>query len=115
MLYSSTRARLFLSRQKNIRKLCLLSQGAAMMLNRVGQQLGNYRLIRLLGEGSFAQVYLGEHVRLKTNAAIKVLHTQIVDADRDSFLTEAQPIAKLEHPHIVRVFDFDVQRGIPFL
>ncbi len=37
------------------------------------QQLGNYRLIRLLGQGGFAEVYLAEHVYLKTRAAIKVL------------------------------------------
>ena len=86
-----------------------------MMLSRVGQQLGNYRLVRLLGSGGFAQVYLGEHVRLHTQAAIKVLQTQIAASDRDSFLTEAQTIAHLEHPHIVRVFDFDVAEGIPFL
>lgn len=43
------------------------------MPNYVGQQLGNYRLIRLLGEGGFAQVYLGEHIYLKTTVAIKVL------------------------------------------
>ena len=44
------------------------------MEERVGQQLGNYRLVRLLGLGGFAEVYLGEHVRLGTHAAIKV-HT----------------------------------------
>ena len=42
------------------------------MTERLGQQLGNYRLIRLLGEGGFAEVYLGEHVYLKTQAAVKV-------------------------------------------
>src|SRR5258708_4396196 len=86
-----------------------------MTLSRFAQQLGIYRLVRLLGSGGFAQVYLGEHVRLHTQAAIKVLQTQIAASDRDSFLTEAQTIAHLEHPHIVRVFDFDVAEGIPFL
>ncbi len=37
------------------------------MLDRVGQQLGNYRLIQLLGQGNWACVYLGEHIHLKTN------------------------------------------------
>ena len=39
---------------------------------REGQQLGNYRLVRLLGQGGFADVYLGEHIYLGTSAAIKV-------------------------------------------
>src|SRR2546422_4825051 len=43
------------------------------MTDRVGQQLGNYQLFRLLGEGGFAEVYLGEHIHLGTQAAIKVL------------------------------------------
>ena len=41
------------------------------MADRVGQQVGNYRLIRLLGRGGFAEVYMGEHVRLKTQTAPK--------------------------------------------
>ncbi|MHB8596067.1 MAG: hypothetical protein ACYDER_04565 [Ktedonobacteraceae bacterium] len=47
------------------------------MGDRIGQQPGNYRLIRLLGEGGFAEVYLGEHIHLGTHAAIKVLRTQL--------------------------------------
>ncbi len=45
-----------------------------------GQQLGNYRLIRLLGQGGFADTYLGEHTYLKTFAAIKVLRAQLAQA-----------------------------------
>ncbi|HEY6285703.1 MAG TPA: hypothetical protein VIX20_08585 [Ktedonobacteraceae bacterium] len=43
------------------------------MNEHVGKQLGNYRLVRMLGQGGFADVYLGEHVYLKTLAAIKIL------------------------------------------
>ena len=43
------------------------------MTDRIGQKLGNYHLVRLLGEGGFAEVYLGEHIHLGTEAAIKVL------------------------------------------
>ena len=85
------------------------------MSNRLGQQLGNYRLTQLLGQGGFADVYLGEHVYLKSHAALKVLHTQLSEKDAASFVLEAQTLARLSHPHIVRVLDFAVQDGTPFL
>ncbi len=46
-----------------------------MMADRLGQQLGNYRIIRSLGRGGQASVYLGEHLYLKSPAALKLLHT----------------------------------------
>src|SRR6266571_4831465 len=85
------------------------------MADRVGQRLGNYQLIRLLGEGGFAEVYLGEHIHLGTQAAIKVLHTQLTSDDVDRFRTEARTIARLIHPHIVRVLEFGVESKTPFL
>src|SRR5579864_2354693 len=87
----------------------------AKMATHTSEQLGNYRLIRLLGQGGFADVYLGEHVYLKNHAAIKVLHTQLFEKDAAAFLKEAQTLARLSHPHIVRVLDFAVQDGTPFL
>src|SRR5205823_1734264 len=57
-----------------------------------------------------------EHVRLDTQTAVKVLHTRLVESEEvERFQQEARTIAHLEHPHIVRVLDFDVQEGIPFL
>ena len=85
------------------------------MADRSGQQLGNYTLIRQLGEGGFAEVYLGEHIHLGTNAAIKVLHTQISGDSTDEFRTEARTIARLIHPNIVRVLEFGIENKTPFL
>lgn len=82
---------------------------------RVGQQLGNYRLIRLLGQGGFADVYLGEHVHLATQAALKVLQVRLIGDHLEMFRNEARTIASLVHPNIVHVFDFGVEAGTPFL
>jgi class 3 adenylate cyclase/predicted Ser/Thr protein kinase len=85
------------------------------MTDRVGQHMGNYQLIQLLGRGHWASVYLGEHGHLHTQAAIKVLHGPWADSEVDGFLGEARTLAHLRHPHIVRVLDFGVQEGTPFL
>ena len=80
-----------------------------------GQRLGNYRVIRLLGQGATASVYLAEHVHLGTQAAIKVLSARLVREEGEQFRQEARTIARLEHPHIVRVLDFGLEDGTPFL
>src|SRR5712692_1535592 len=91
------------------------SGGDAAMLDRVGQQLGNYRLIQLLGQGNWASVYLGKHIHLNTLAALKVLHGQLAGNEAEDFLTEARTIASLRHPHIVQVLDFGMEGATPFL
>ena len=85
------------------------------MRNRTGQQLGNYRLLHLLGQGGFANVYLGEHSHLNTRAAVKVLHEQMEAQALENFLKEAQTIATLKHPHILGVLDFGMEDSTPFL
>ncbi len=84
-------------------------------VGREGQQLGNYRLLRLLGRGGFAEVYLGQHIHLNSHAAVKILRTQLPDEDAQQFIREAQILARFSHPHIVRVLDFAIQGGTPFL
>ena len=81
----------------------------------IGRQLGNYRLVELLGQGGFADVYLGEQIYLKTPAAIKVLRTHLSDEALQQFIGEARTIARLVHPHIIGVLDFGIDNGVPFL
>ena len=80
-------------------------RGGSLMVDLVGQQLSNYLLVRLLGQGGFGDVYLGEHTYLKSPAAIKVLHTALSDKHKSSFLTKAQHLVRLRHPHIVRFLE----------
>src|SRR6266566_19966 len=47
------------------------------MADRLGKQFGNYRLVALLGQGGYAKVYLGQHVRFNQKAAIKVVHAHL--------------------------------------
>lgn len=83
--------------------------------DRVGQQLGNYRLLRLLRRESTTDVYLGEHIFLKTQAAIKVLSGQLSQQELDSFLAGTRSIARLKHPSILRILEFGVEDRTPFL
>ncbi len=85
------------------------------MGDRTGEQFGNYRLVRLLGSGGFADVYLGQHIHLGSQMAIKLLHTRLLSQDQESFLREARTIASLEHPSIIRVIDCGIERDIPFI
>jgi serine/threonine protein kinase len=81
-----------------------------------GQVLGNYRLVRSLGRGGFAEVYLARHVHLDRFAAIKLLYTQVDGPDVQRFKREARIVADLRHPHIVNILDFGVQDGrVPYL
>src|SRR6266567_3480991 len=74
--------------------------------------IGNYRLLRLLGQGAFATVYLGEHRYLRRLAAIKVLRTVLNNRDKERFIEEARLLATLSHPNIVRVLEFAVARRV---
>ncbi len=85
------------------------------MVNLVGQQLGNYRLTRLLGRGGFADVYLGEQIYLGSQAAIKVLSAPLAPDATSGFLDEARTLVRLAHPHIIRLLDYGVQEQTPFL
>src|SRR5713101_4673093 len=83
------------------------------MADRVGQQLDNYRLIRLLGAGGYGEVHLAENLYRKTQVAIKIL-PQLAQDDLQGFLTEARTF-RLKHPNIVQVLDFGVEGGTPFI
>src|SRR6266851_2741775 len=93
----------------------IIASGQLFMPDGTPRQLGNYRLLYLIAAGGFAEVYLGAHVHLNTYAAIKVLHTRLDSGDLDEFRKEARIVARLRHPHIVSIHDFDVNDGTPFL
>jgi serine/threonine protein kinase len=85
----------------------------------VGQTLGQYRVMELIGQGGMARVYKGFQPSLARNVAIKAIPTQI-DNTRDNefvqrFITEARVIARLTHPNIVPVHDYGEDNGWAFI
>jgi serine/threonine protein kinase len=85
--------------------------------NLPGRQLDEYRLESLLGKGGMARVYRGFDVKLKRQAAIKVIDTPY---RRDSayverFAREAQAVAQLKHPHIVGIYRFGEAEGVLYI
>lgn len=85
------------------------------MVDRTGDQLGTYRLIQRIGHGGYADIYLGKHIYLPRQAAIKILTTSLSEEQLRKFLSEAQTLATLNHPHIIRLLDFAIDNGDPYL
>src|SRR3954467_4286168 len=68
------------------------------------EELGEYLVRRLIGEGGMGKVYEGEERLTKRRVALKVLHKELARSEqgRKLFLNEMQILAHLEHPNIVR-------------
>lgn len=73
-----------------------------------GFYLRQYRILKHLGSGGMSAVYLAEHLVMKRRVAVKVLPKRKLNAVYlERFMREAQAIASLDHPHIVRAYDVD--------
>jgi serine/threonine-protein kinase len=79
-----------------------------MQLNMIGQTVGNYRILKLLGEGGMGAVYLAEHPGIGRKAAVKMLHPEMAQNEEvvTRFFNEARAANAIQHPGIVEVFDF---------
>ncbi len=82
-----------------------------------GRQLGDYLLLRLLGRGGMASVYLAQQQSLRRTVAFKVLKPALaVDASYvRRFHREAQAAASLIHPNIVQIFEVGCLEGLHFI
>jgi len=91
-----------------------LPQASAVLL---GGTISHYRVIERLGAGGMGIVYLAHDLRLDRDVALKVLPAGGLAGDeaRNRFRKEALALAKLNHPHIGAIYDFDTQDGIAFL
>lgn len=83
----------------------------------IGQMLGQYRLVEKIGEGGMGVVYRAEDTRLGRDVAVKVLPTGTLsdDAARRRFRQEALTLAKLNHPNIETLYNFDSLDGVDYL
>jgi|GEM_PF-2373323 len=83
------------------------------------EQLGDYRLISLIGRGGMAEVWLANQLRLNREVAVKVIKdTSVADDEMNlaaRFAREAHAIAHLDHPNILPVLDYGSDKGYLFL
>ena len=75
----------------------------------IGTRLGPYKLLEELGSGGMATVYRAYQASMDRYVAVKVIHHELSAeiASIERFQREARLIARLEHPHILPVYDFD--------
>ena len=80
-------------------------------------EIRGFKLIRLINRGGMSSVYLGEQIALGREVAIKVMapHALADETSRRRFENEVRTIARLEHPHVVRIYDVGrTSTGLPY-
>ena len=80
-------------------------------------RLGPFRVIRLLGSGGMGSVFQAVDTQLGRFVALKVLRTRLAGSEvaRQRFLREARAAAKLEHDHVVAIYQVGEDNGVPYL
>src|SRR6266545_2454605 len=84
----------------------------------VGRVLASrYRLLAPVGAGGSGRVFVADDVRLRRRVAVKVLHSALADdaGFLRRFRAEAQLAASLHHPHVMAVYDWGEDVGMPFM
>src|SRR5437868_5698069 len=87
------------------------------MAGLIGKRLGQYEVIGLLGEGGMAGVYRARQSSIKRDVAIKVIKPGLIQMGEfvKRFEREAETIASLNHPHIIKIFDYGKQDDMVYL
>ncbi len=82
-------------------------------MRQLGMLLGEFRLLRRLGKGGMAEVWLAEQLSLKRNVALKLLRSDMMEDATyvGRFQTEAKAAAGLNHPNIVQVYTVGCEKG----
>ena len=82
-----------------------------------GTKVGRYEVIRLVGQGGMGTVYEALDARLNRRVALKILASSLKSKRKAAkrFSIEAQAAARLVHPNVVGIFDFDVECEIPYM
>jgi eukaryotic-like serine/threonine-protein kinase len=83
----------------------------------VGHRIGRIELTAVIGRGAFGTVYKGWDPGMNRYVAVKALRKEFlaVDGNQARFLREAKVAAQLDHPGVVRVHDFGLAEGVPYL
>jgi tetratricopeptide (TPR) repeat protein len=83
----------------------------------LGKRIGNYKIVAVLKSGAFGRVYKAEHIYLNRIVAMKLLPAANVHSlkEQNRFLDEAHILELLKHRHILPLFDFGIENGVPYL
>lgn len=83
----------------------------------IGQTLNRYKLVSLLGEGGMGAVFKGHDVTLQRDVAIKIMHAHYARQPnfQERFLQEARTAARIDHPGVVKVFDFGQSKSLLYI
>ncbi len=82
-----------------------------------GQQIENYRIDGVIGQGGMGTIYRATDVNLMRPVAVKVMHNELAEdqAFQSRFLQEARAAARLDHPSIVRIYHFGRESGLLYI